>query len=86
MNDLLPGEVSEPFRTQFGWHIVQVVERREHDGTDAVRRTRARNAIRRRKSDEELQTWQRQLRDEAYVELDSTSNCQSTCPACIPLL
>ena len=69
MNDLLPGEVSEPFRTQFGWHIVQVVERREHDGTDAVRRTRARNAIRRRKSDEELQTWQRQLRYEAYVEL-----------------
>ena len=69
MNELRPGEVSEPFRTQFGWHIVQVVERREHDGTDAVRRTRARDAIRRRKSGEELQTWQRQLRDEAYVEL-----------------
>jgi peptidyl-prolyl cis-trans isomerase SurA len=69
MDALDPGEVSEPFRTQFGWHIVQVVERREHDGTSAVRRTRAREAIRRRKSDEELQSWQRQLRDEAYVEL-----------------
>ena len=68
MNDLLPGEVSEPFRTQFGWHIVQVVERREHDGTDAVRRpervTQSADA-RVMKSFKR----QRQLRDEAYVEL-----------------
>lgn len=69
MNALRVGEISEPFRTQFGWHIVEIVERRNHDGTDAVRRTRAMEAIRRRKGEEELQTWLRQLREEAYVEL-----------------
>jgi peptidyl-prolyl cis-trans isomerase SurA len=63
------GAVSEPFRTQFGWHVVQVLERRDHDGTEQVRRTRAREQIRKRKLDEEVQNWLRQLRDEAYVEL-----------------
>ena len=68
--DLLDdGELSEPFRSQFGWHIVQVIERRSHDSTEAVRRAQARDAIMKRKRDEELQTWLRQLRDEAYVEI-----------------
>lgn len=69
MESLRKGEISEPFRTQFGWHVVQVVERRDHDGTEQVRRTRAREQIRKRKLDEEVQNWLRQLRDEAYVEL-----------------
>ena len=68
--DLLDeSEVSTPFRTQFGWHIVQVIERRDFDSTDVVRKQRAREAISKRKESEEIQTWLRQLRDEAYVEL-----------------
>ncbi len=68
MNGLAAGEVSEPFRSQFGWHIVQVVERRRYDGTEEVRRTQALEQIRQRKSEQELDTWLRELRDEAYVE------------------
>nr|VFK11081.1 MAG: periplasmic chaperone for outer membrane proteins SurA [Candidatus Kentron sp. LPFa] len=68
MGKLRAMEISAPFRTQFGWHIVQVLERREHDGTDEVRRTKATGEIRERKIREELSVWLRQLRDEAYVE------------------
>ena len=69
MTPLAAGETSDSFRTQFGWHIVQVLERREYDGTDEVKRSRAAKQIRKRKVDEEVQNWLRQLRDEAYVEL-----------------
>lgn len=68
MNGLQPNQVSEPFQTQFGWHIVQVLERRDHDNTNERQRTKARDLIRQRKMEEELQTWLRSLRDEAYVE------------------
>lgn len=69
MNRTAIGEVSRPFQTQFGWHIVEVTDRRTYDGTEEVRKARARAAIRRRKLDEEQQLWLRRLRDEAYVEL-----------------
>nr|VFJ64058.1 MAG: periplasmic chaperone for outer membrane proteins SurA [Candidatus Kentron sp. FW] len=68
MDRLQPMEISAPFRSQFGWHIVQVMDRRKHDGTMEVRRAKAMERIRKRKIDEELRTWLRQLRDEAYVE------------------
>ena len=68
MNQLEPNEISEPFTTRFGWHLLQVMERREHDDTENARRTKASEAIRRRKSEEAHQNWLRHLRDEAYVE------------------
>jgi peptidyl-prolyl cis-trans isomerase SurA len=68
MNELAPGEVSSPFKTQFGIHIVQVLERREHDSTEDVKRAKAREAIRQRKLEEAHQNWLREMRDDAYVE------------------
>jgi len=68
MDALEPGEASEPFKTDFGWHIVQVLERRQHDSTETVKRSKGRDAIRKRKMNEAHQNWLRQMRDEAYVE------------------
>ena len=65
------GPISVPFETEYGFHILQVTERREYDGTDEVRRDKARRAIRRQKIDERRQSWLRRLRDEAYVEYRS---------------
>jgi len=67
-NNLEIGQVSEPFQSPFGWHILEVLEHREHDQTKANKESQARNAIQKRKSDEELRLWLRRIRDEAYVE------------------
>jgi peptidyl-prolyl cis-trans isomerase SurA len=66
---LEPGQISEPFRTQFGWHIIQMVAKRTHDQSDEVRRQRVLTALRESKVDEETELWLRRLRDEAYVEI-----------------
>ncbi len=69
MQQLAPNEISAPFKTQFGWHIVQVLERRMHDSSSDIKRSQAREAIFRRKATEESQLFLRRLRDEAYVEI-----------------
>lgn len=67
--NLKEGEISQPFHTQYGWHIAQILGRREFDNTDELRRRQAIEAIRASKADEETELWQRRLRDDAYVEL-----------------
>jgi peptidyl-prolyl cis-trans isomerase SurA len=68
MDALKPGEISEPVQSPFGWHLIQVVERRTEDLTKERQRQLARQAIRARKSDEAFTEWVRQQRDRAFVE------------------
>jgi peptidyl-prolyl cis-trans isomerase SurA len=68
MSKLAVNEVSPAIRTPFGWHLIQVQERRKQDITLERRRDQARLALRQRKSDEQFQEFVRQTRDRAYVE------------------
>jgi peptidyl-prolyl cis-trans isomerase SurA len=67
--DLKVNEITPPFKTRYGWHIVQMLGTRTYDSTDDVRRQRAFAAIRESKADEETELWLRRLRDEAFVEI-----------------
>lgn len=75
MNALKLNEISGPVRSPFGWHLIQVLERRTEDMTQEGQRMNARQALRERKTDDAYQEWVRQLRDRAYVEqrLDNRS-------------
>jgi len=68
MNALQPGEVSPPVRSPFGWHLIQVLERRVQDVTDERKRAAARQALRERKAEQAYEDWVRQLRDSTYVD------------------
>ena len=69
MNNIAVGEISEPFESQFGWHILQVTDRRQQDFSEEILRNRAQNLIRQRKYDEELQVWLQEIKDEAFIEI-----------------
>ncbi len=66
------GVVTRPFRSRFGWHILEVQERRNQDVSDQVRRAEAQQALYRRKYETALQNWLREIRDEAYVEVKNS--------------
>ncbi len=66
------GVVTRPFRSRFGWHILEVQERRNQDVSDQVRRAEAQQALYRRKYETALQNWLREIRDEAYVEIKNS--------------
>ena len=63
------GEVSTPFESEFGWHLLLVEDRREQDMSDEARRNMAMDLLFRRRFEEERQEWLKEIRDEAFVEL-----------------
>lgn len=69
MSGIALNEVSKPFRSQYGWHILQVTDRRMQDFSDNILRNGAENLLRQRKFAEELQVWLQEIRDEAFVEI-----------------
>jgi peptidyl-prolyl cis-trans isomerase SurA len=63
------GELSQPFKTRYGWHLVQVTDRRSHDMTDELKEQRCAEQVRNNKAEEERELWVRRLRDQAYVDV-----------------
>jgi peptidyl-prolyl cis-trans isomerase SurA len=69
LKELQIGQLSEVFRTRFGWHLVEVLERRSHDTTDEVKEQRCQSEVRASKAQEEREMWLRRLRDQAYIDI-----------------
>ncbi|VAW86374.1 Periplasmic chaperone and peptidyl-prolyl cis-trans isomerase of outer membrane proteins SurA [hydrothermal vent metagenome] len=78
MNSLSLDEISQPVRSAFGWHLIQVLERKQFDDTVAFERNQAQQIIRQRKIEEDTETWLRRLRDEAYVEYRNVTQSDNT--------
>lgn len=78
LNGLADGQLSEPFQTEVGWHLMQRLATREADVTDERRRDQAREIVRNRKAEEEYDLFLRQLRGEAYIENRLTDKAEST--------
>ncbi len=70
-NSLRTQQISQPFRTQFGWHLMQLLDRRTRAVDDSALREQANGALRQSKIEQETQRWLRQLRDESFVEIRS---------------
>ena len=77
LNGLADGQLSEPFQTEVGWHLMQRLATREADVTDERRRDQAREIVRNRKAEEEYDLFLRQLRGEAYIENRLTDKAES---------
>ena len=72
MSTIAINDISAPFSSQFGWHILQVTERRQQDFSSEILRNKAQNMLRQRKYEEELQVWLQEIRDEAFIEIKQT--------------
>jgi len=69
LKGLRPNDLSQPVHTEFGWHLIELLETREHDDTEEQQRNIAFQELRKQKAEVETDHWERQLRDEAYVEI-----------------
>jgi peptidyl-prolyl cis-trans isomerase SurA len=68
LDALNENEISQPFKTQFGWHMVQLLGRRAYDASEDVTRNKCVTQLREARADEETEIWLRRLRDEAFVD------------------